>query len=150
LDVPLKFAIPLLLAAALPAGLAVLQNLPAASSSVASVATRAAHVPAPVPAWQQDDAEVARQADEARAAAQARQAAAQTERARAAIDYVLVRDEKTVKEVFHALGDDTADGRRLKEAQEQWEHARAVDARGKLEQTRAENCARSRWKCGRP
>jgi hypothetical protein len=75
MDVPLKFALPLLLLAALPAGFAVRQNLPAASPRV----TPAAHASAPDPLGHQDEAEVARQADEASAIGRARQAAAQAE-----------------------------------------------------------------------
>jgi hypothetical protein len=147
MDVPLKFALPLLLLAALPAGFAVLQNLPAASSRVTPAATRAAQVPAPDPVWHQDEAEVARQADEAIAIGRARQAAAQAERDQAEFRVVLVPDQKMITETFGSSGNDA---KRWKEMEEQRIHDNVVRERVKLEGTRAANCASSRWHCERP
>jgi hypothetical protein len=154
MDVPPKFAIPLLLVAALPAGFAGLHFMPA-SSSVAPVATRAVRVPAPAPVWHQDEAALARQADEAIAIGRARQAAAQAERD--AADFELarmrtqMRDQKTAGEVFRALGDaGPTDPKRLKEEEERRDHANAVYERTKLDNARAKYCANSRWHCERP
>jgi hypothetical protein len=147
MDVPLKFALPLLLLAALPAGFAVLQILPAASSRVTPAATRPAQVPAPDPLWHQDEAEVARQADEAIAEGRARQAAAQAERDLADFRVVVVPDQKMITETFGSIGNDP---RHLKEMEEQRIHDDVVRARLNLEGTRATNCARSRWHCERP
>jgi hypothetical protein len=151
MDVPLKFALPLLLLAALPAGFAVLQNLPAASSRVTPAATRAAQVPAPDPVWHQDEAEVARQADEAIAIGRARQAAAQAERDQAEFRLVLVPVQKKITETFDSIGNDgPTDAKSWKEIEEQRIHNNVVRERVKLESTRAANCASSRWHCERP
>jgi hypothetical protein len=146
MDVPLKFALPLLLLAALPAGFAVRQNLPAASARV----TPAADASAPDPLGHQDEAEVARQADEAIAIGRARQAAAQAERDPADVRVVLMPDQKMIVKTYDSIGAGTTDAKYWKEEEEQRIHDDVVRERLKLESTRAANCARSRWHCERP
>jgi hypothetical protein len=151
MDVPLKFALPLLLLVALPAGFAVLQDLSAASSRMTPAATRAAHVRAPDPLWHQDQADVPRQADEAIAIGRARQAAAQAERDQTDFRVVLMPDQKMIADTFYSNGDDgTTDAKHWKEREEQRIHDKVVRERMKLESTRAANCASSRWHCERP
>jgi hypothetical protein len=150
MDVPLKFALPLLLLAALPAGFAVRQNLPAASPRVTPAATSAARVSAPDPLGHQDEAEVARQADEAIAIGRARQAAAQAERDQADVRVVLIPDQNMIAKTYDSIGDGTTDAKRWKEQEEQRIHDNVVRERLKLESTRAANCASSRWHCERP
>ena len=136
MDVPLKFALPLLLVAALPAGLAVQRNLPAPAPSVAPAPVQAAHVSASAPALYQDDAARARLADEAIAEQRARLAAAQAERDRAEMELSVMRNQKRVGDAFHV--DD-----------EQRGHAVAVMERRKVESARA-NCISAGWHCARP
>jgi hypothetical protein len=144
MDLPLKFALPLLLLAALPAGFAVRQNLPAASPRVTPAAS------APHPLGHQDEAEVARQANEAIAIGRARQAAAQAERDQADVRVVLMPDQKMIAKTYDSIGDGTTDAKYWKEEEEQRIHDDVVRERLKLESTRAANCARSRWHCERP
>jgi hypothetical protein len=150
MDVPLKFALPLLLLAALPAGFAVRQNLPAASPRVTPAATSAARVSAPDPLGHQDEAEVARQADEAIAIGRARQAVAQAERDQADVRVVLIPDQNMIAKTYDSIGDGTTDAKYWKEEEEQRIHDNVVRERLKLESTRAANCASSRWHCERP
>jgi hypothetical protein len=148
MDVPPKFALPLLLVAALPAGFAVLRNPPAASSSATPVTIGAARVGAPeargnqnkaAVARDQEDAAVARQADEAIAIGRVRRAAAEAERARSDSDLALIRDQKTVADTFHAVGDDgTADRPFPHDLTRQRLNAQV---------SRMTYCARSRWHC---
>jgi hypothetical protein len=139
MDVPLKFALPLLLAAALPAGFAVSRNLPALSSRVtpAPAPVQAAQDPAPDPARYQDDAALARRAAEAIAEQRARLAAAQAERDRADFELALMRNQKAAADTYPAS------------ANERREHAIAVSERMKLEGTRA-HCISVGWHCARP
>jgi len=103
MDVPPKFAIPLLLVALCRPALPGCTSCPP-SSSVAPVATRPFVFPRPRLFWHQDEAALARQADEAIAIGRARQAAAQAERDAADFDLARMRDQKTAGEVFRALG----------------------------------------------
>jgi hypothetical protein len=136
MDVPLKFALPLLLAAALPAGLAIQRNLPAPASRAALAPVRPVPVSAPNPVRYQDDAALARQADEAIAEQRARLAAAQAERDRAELELAMMRGQKKTTDAFHV--DD-----------EQREHAVAVMERRKVESART-SCIASGWHCARP
>jgi hypothetical protein len=136
MDVPLKFVLPLLLAAALPAGLAVQRMLPAAPPNVTPAPVRVAHVPAPEPVHYQDDAAQMRLADEAIAEQRARLAAAQAERDRAELELALMRDQRRGTDPSHAEG-------------ERRDHAVAVRERMKVESARA-NCISAGWHCARP
>ena len=136
MDVPLKFALPLLLVAALPAGLALQRMLPAAPPNVTPAPVRAVHVSAPNPVRYQDDAALARQAEEAIAEQRARLAAAQAERERAETELAMMRGQKRPADPFHV--DD-----------EQRQHAVAVADRKRVESARA-NCISTGWHCARP
>jgi hypothetical protein len=134
MDVPLKFALPLLLVAALPAGLALQRMLPAAPPNVTPAPVRAA--PAPNPARYQDDAALARQAEAAIAEQRARLAAAQAERDRAETELAMMRGQKKPADPFHV--DD-----------EQQQHAVAVADRKRVEGART-SCISHGWHCARP
>jgi hypothetical protein len=140
MDVPLKFAIPLLLAAALPAVYAVAPLLHAAPAPQAATPDRPVRVAAQ-PKYVEDEAALAREADAVNEAHRARLAAAQAERDREEFERALLQGNQA---------DRAAAAKRWKDEEDRQVHAGAERERAKLMDRRAANCSTSRWHCDRP
>jgi hypothetical protein len=141
MDVPLKFAIPLLLVAALPATYAV-RLLPHAAPEATPVAAPRARAQ---PAYVVDEAALAREAAAVNEAHRARLAAAQEERDRADFELAVIRGQRASRDEW-----DAASKRWKNDEDDRLGHASAVREKLRVEGARATYCLHSRWHCVRP